>query len=203
MAGVQSLRDGLRSAAARWFERPAAAALARLGVGPAMATMLGVAGAGAAAYFASQGEFVFAGVLVFVAALFDLVDGALARRAGAESRRGALLDSTADRVSEFAVLLGLAVYFTAPETADRTGSILTLVALAGSILISYIRARAEGLGLPGREGLLTRPERVVIMGAGLLAGQPLVIVWILGVGAPVGALQRFWMVWRSAVDDES
>ena len=198
MTGFHMIRNNIRSASNRWFEIPAATALAKLGMRPATATIFGILSSFAATYFVSQGQFVIAGVLVFISGLFDLLDGALARRGGITSRRGALLDSTADRVSEFAVLLGMILYFTATDTSNSTGAVLTLIALAGSMLISYIRARAEGLDLSGQRGFMTRPERVFIIGIGLLVGQPLVTVWVLGIGTMAGALQRFWEVWRSA-----
>ncbi|MBI2965208.1 MAG: CDP-alcohol phosphatidyltransferase family protein, partial [Chloroflexi bacterium] len=142
-------------------------------------------------------------LFAFVGAIFDMVDGALARRAGLVSKRGAFLDSTADRVSESALLLGLLVYFLAPATADRTAAVLTFVGFAGSVMVSYVRARAEGLGLGGAtrfEGLFTRSERVAVVVIGLAVGQPVIVVWILAVGTPLSALQRFWSIWRSSGD---
>lgn len=203
MAGVQRARDALRAAVAAWFERPAAAALAAVGIGPNTATLMGASVAGAAGYFAATGSFLIAGILVFVSGAFDLIDGALARRRGLLSRRGALLDSVTDRVSEAAVFIGLLVYFTALEPVGRSEAILVFVAFAGSIMISYVRARAEGLGLQGGAGFMTRPERVVIIGIGLLASQVPIALWILAVGTPLSAAQRFWAVWRSAGEGDS
>jgi CDP-diacylglycerol--glycerol-3-phosphate 3-phosphatidyltransferase len=197
---LQRARNALRSGVTRYFEQPFAAALARLGVSPNVATLLGLLLAGAAAYFAATGRFPPAGLLVFAAALFDLIDGALARRAGLVTKRGAFLDSNADRVSESAVLLGLAVHFVQPGVADRTATILCFVALAGSLMVSYVRARAEGLGLGGDskfDGFFTRAERVGIVAVGLVAGQPVIALWVLAVGTPLSALQRFWSIWRA------
>ncbi len=193
----------MRAAVVAWFERPAASALAAVGIGPNTATLLGAAVAGAAGYFAATGGFLIAGILVFVSGAFDLIDGALARRRGLASRRGALLDSVTDRVSEAAVLIGLLVYFTALEPVGRSDAILVFVAFAGSIMISYVRARAEGLGLQGGAGFMTRPARVVIIGIGLLASQVSIALWILAVGTPLSAAQRFWVVWRSAGEGNS
>jgi CDP-diacylglycerol--glycerol-3-phosphate 3-phosphatidyltransferase len=197
---LQRARNVLRSGITCYFEQPLAGGLARLGVSPNVATLLGLLLAGAAAYFAANGRFPLAGLLVFAAALFDLIDGALARRAGLVTKRGAFLDSNADRVSESAVLLGLAVHFVQPGTADRTATILCFVALAGSLMVSYVRARAEGLGLGGDlkfEGFFTRAERVVIVAVGLATGQPVIALWVLAVGTPLSALQRFWSIWRT------
>jgi CDP-diacylglycerol--glycerol-3-phosphate 3-phosphatidyltransferase len=207
----QRIRESLRSAAGRYLEQPLAALLSRLGVSPNVATLLGLLLSGVAAYLAATGRLQLAALFVFLGALFDMVDGALARRAGLVSKRGAFLDSTVDRVSEGAILLGLLVYFLGPATADRTtpdrtAAVLTFVAFAGSVMVSYVRARAEGLGLGGTtrfEGLFTRSERVAVVAIGLAVGQPLIVVWILAVGTPLSALQRFWSIWRSSGDDRA
>jgi len=195
---LQTARYALRRAAARWFEEPAARVLAAIGFTPNRVTLTGLLIAGAAAYFAAAGHFRISGALVIVGALFDMLDGALARRSGVTGPRGALLDSVADRVSEGAVLLGLLVYFTLPGTLSQTGAVLAFVAFTGSMLVSYVRARAEGLGLKGTAGFLTRPERVIVTAGALLAGYPMAALWILAVGTPLSALQRFWAEWRAA-----
>ncbi len=176
---------------------------AALGIGPNVATLLGVAVAGVSAYFASTGDFLVAGILVLAASVFDLVDGGLARRAGTVSRRGALLDSVLDRVSESAVFLGLIIYFTKDESSSQANSILIVIALTGSLMVSYVRARAEGLGLRGKGGFMTRPERVAITGILLIADQPAVMLWILAIGTPLSAAHRFIDVWRGAGDEDA
>ena len=195
---LQTARLALRGAVERWFEQPGAAVLDRLGFTANSATLAGLALAGGAAYLAAIGSFVLAGGLVLIGAAFDLLDGALARRSGLVGPRGALLDSVADRVSEGALFLGLLVYYTLPDTDRQLGAVLAFVAFAGSIMVSYVRARAEGLGLKGTAGFLTRPERVAIAAGALLAGQPLVLLWILAVGTPLSAVERFRAVWRLA-----
>ena len=200
MPDLQAARYALRGAVARWFEQPAAGLLAAVGFTPNRATLAGLMAAGLAAYFASTGRFVPSGALVLVGAVFDLLDGALARRTGAAGRRGALLDSVADRLAESAVLLGLLVYYTLPDTRSQTGAVLAFVAFVGSVLVSYVRARAEGLGLKGTAGFFTRPERVIVTAGALLAGYPIAGLWILAVGAPLSALHRFWAEWRAAGD---
>lgn len=202
MPDVQAWRNAIRSVISRYFEQPVVSAFAAVGMGPNMATFLGVAIAATGAGFAAAGEFVIAGALVLVGGAFDLVDGGLARRAGRVSRQGALLDSVLDRVSEALVLLGLLVHFTSEASFGQTEAILAFVAFAGSIMVSYVRARAEGLGLKGGAGFFTRPERVVVMAGALLAGQPTVLLWILAVGTPLSAIQRFIGVWRLAGQEE-
>ncbi|MEX0761103.1 MAG: CDP-alcohol phosphatidyltransferase family protein [Dehalococcoidia bacterium] len=198
MPNLQAARYAARGAVARWFEEPASLALARIGFTPNLATLAGLLLAGAAAYWAAVGEFLIAGVFVAAGSTFDMLDGGIARRTGRVSKRGALLDSVADRVAEGLVLLGLLIYFSNPATFSRTGVILAFVALAGSLMVSYVRARAEGLGYKGTAGFLTRPERVVITTVSLLLGYPLAALWILAVGTPLSALHRFWAEWRTA-----
>jgi CDP-diacylglycerol--glycerol-3-phosphate 3-phosphatidyltransferase len=186
--------------AGRYVEQPLAGALSRLGVSPNVATLLGLALAVVAAYFAAVGHFPLAALFVFVGALLDLVDGALARRAGIVTKRGAFLDSTVDRLSEGVVLLGLLVYFLRLSPPHTTAAVLCFVALGGSLMVSYVRARAEGLSLGGDsrfEGFFTRSERVAVVAIGLAVGQPLIVLWVLAVGTPLSALQRFWSIWRS------
>ncbi|MBM3959925.1 MAG: CDP-alcohol phosphatidyltransferase family protein, partial [SAR202 cluster bacterium] len=124
---LQRLRQFIRDAVGRYFEQPFASALSRLGVTPNLATLLGVVLAAAAAYFVATGRFQLASVFLLGASAFDLVDGAIARRSNTVSKRGAFFDSTADRVSEGAVLLGFLVYFVQPATANGTAAILAFV----------------------------------------------------------------------------
>ncbi len=198
MPSLQTARYALRGKIARWFEEPASAALDKLGFTPNLATLTGTAvsiGAGAAA---ADGRFVLAGILVLVGATFDMLDGGIARRTGQVSDRGALLDSVMDRVSEGALLLGLLIFYTRRANFDQTLIILAFVAFAGSMMVSYVRARAEGLGMKGTAGFATRPERVVVITVTLLISQPDWGLWVLAVATPLSALYRFWAEWRSA-----
>jgi CDP-diacylglycerol--glycerol-3-phosphate 3-phosphatidyltransferase len=154
-----------------------------------------------AAYFVSQGDFLLGGILVLVGAVFDLLDGGIARATNRVSKRGAITDSVFDRVSEIALLIGLGMYFTSGADADQTAVLLAFVAVGGSLMVSYVRARAEGLGVKGTAGFLTRPERIVITVVGLVLGYPLAVLWILGVGTPLSAAWRFVDAWR-AIDPE-
>ncbi len=170
----------------------------KVGISANGATLIGVAIAIGGAVLVGFGEFWIAGILVLVGATFDMLDGGIARRTNSIGPRGALMDSVLDRVSEVAVLVGLVVYFTRPGHADQTAVVLAVIATAGSLLVSYVRARAEGLGYKGTEGFLTRPERVVIMVVLLIAGQPLWALWVLGVGTPLSAAHRFIAAYREA-----
>ena len=140
------------------------------------------------------------GVLLLFSAAFDLLDGAIARVTNSQSRFGAFLDSVLDRYSESVILLGL-LYV---ETRLRhVGTVILVYAVAvGSIMISYARARAEGLGLDAKVGIAPRPERVLILGAGLVFPGPItgkttvVALWILAIITHVTAMQRLMHVWR-------
>ena len=151
------------------FETPVARVLARLGLSPNGITLLGLVVAGISAYLLSQGHLALGGAVLLASGVFDLLDGAVARYTGKVTTFGALLDSVVDRVSEAAVLLGLLVYY-----VDRSSTLeasLVYLALSGSTMVSYVRARAEGLGVECNVGIMQRPERVAFLGIGLVAGQ--------------------------------
>ena len=186
-------RDSARQAVADYVERPVARLLARLGLTPNLVTLIGLAIAGVGAYTIAVGNWWAGGLIVLFAGVFDLFDGALARATGRVSDFGALLDSTIDRVSEAVVLLGLLAYYL--STDDDLGSILVYVALVGSIMVSYMRARSEGLGIDCKVGVMTRPERVAAVGIGLVVGHwvPVVVLVVLGV---IGALTTVTAIHR-------
>jgi CDP-diacylglycerol--glycerol-3-phosphate 3-phosphatidyltransferase len=163
-------------------------------ISPNMLTVIGfVVALGVAAVLAS-GQLLLGGILMILAAVFDAFDGTLARVANRTSRFGAFLDSTLDRYSESVIFLGLLVYYL--QAGIQTEAILVVVALMGSLMVSYTRARAEGLGLDIKSGLLTRVERVLILIAGLISGWMLVALWLLAILSNVTALQRIYAAWR-------
>lgn len=174
-------RADLRSLLSSRVEQPIARLLARLGLSPNAITLIGMLGAVAAGVLASQGQLLAAGAATLLAGLLDLFDGSVARLTGTKSKFGALLDSTADRVSEAAVLVGLTVYYAGE--GSLAGVALSCAALAGSMMVSYVRARAGGLGVDCEVGVFTRPERVAAMGVGLIAGQWAGVVLLVVVGA--------------------
>jgi CDP-diacylglycerol--glycerol-3-phosphate 3-phosphatidyltransferase len=201
LADLQSIRYGLRGSVTKYFEQPAVSVLVALKVSPNAATAIGLLIALVAAYFVSQGDFFLGGILVLIGAIFDLLDGGIARATNKVSKRGAITDSVFDRVSEIALLVGLGMYFTSGTDADQTAVLLAFVAVCGSLMVSYVRARAEGLGVKGTAGFLTRPERIAITVVGLALGYPMAVLWILGVGTPLSAAWRFVDAWR-AIDPE-
>lgn len=169
---------------------PIVLVLARLGMSPNHLTVLGFAGNAGAAVLAARGQFLLAGAVMLVASALDLLDGALARATGRASSFGAIFDSVLDRMSEAALLAGLAYYYAG--RGDREEVILCFAALAGSLLVSYVRARAQGEGFDLRDGWFTRAERVILLGGGLIISQVRIALWILAVMANLTALQRLY-----------
>lgn len=171
----------------------AARLVVRAGISANAVTLAGLAMTAAAAYLIAVGCHPAAGAMLCLAGLLDGLDGSVARMAGEQSPFGAFWDSLVDRLSESATFLGSLFYFMA--AGSKVGIVLTFVALASSLLVSYARARAEGLGLAMREGLLTRLERVAILVIGLLVGHLLVALWIIAPLAIFTVLQRTYLVW--------
>lgn len=170
---------------------------------PNMLTLFGLVITAAGAGVLALGHLFIAGWILLFAGLFDILDGALARASGKVYQYGAFLDSTVDRYSEGLVYLGLLVFFLGRHQIGQP--VLILLALAGSFLVSYVRARAQSLGFSCDVGILARPERVVIIVAGLLL-NPLgiggrysvltVALVVLAVGTNFTAVQRIWVVWQ-------
>ncbi|MEI7556696.1 CDP-alcohol phosphatidyltransferase family protein [Candidatus Chlorohelix sp.] len=153
------------------------------------------------AYVLANGWFLLGGLLILFAGVFDMLDGALAKITGRASTFGAFLDSSLDRYSEAVVFLGLLLYYRNIPDADKDGgSILVYVSISGSFMISYVKARAEGLGLQCKMGLLPRPERVVLIALGTFISafwSPAlpISLWILAVGTNLTAFQRIIYIW--------
>jgi len=162
--------------------------VSRSGINPDTLTLTGLALNIGAAYVIATGHFLPGGLLVLVAGLCDLLDGALARFINQTSKFGALFDSVADRVSEAALFFGLLVWYVLGESA--MGVMLAFAALIGSFLVSYVRARAEGLGLECKVGLFTRAERVIVLTLGLVVNQVTIALWVVVVFAYITVIQR-------------
>jgi CDP-diacylglycerol--glycerol-3-phosphate 3-phosphatidyltransferase len=171
---------------------PVGRTLARNGVTPNMITTAGLAGAVVAAVLVARGEFLAGGIVMMAAAALDLLDGIVARASGRVTLFGGVFDSLCDRLSEAAVLGGL--LFRLASQGKREEVMLAFAAVVGSLLVSYLRARAEAAGLQLREGLFTRPERVIVLGVGLVVGQVRIALWILAVLANLTVLQRLWVI---------
>lgn len=155
--------------------------LAALGLTPNMATLIGLLLNALAAAILASGQLRLGGVALLIAGLFDMVDGALARVRNQKTTFGAFFDSTIDRYSEGLTLLGVIVYALRqpPSGAHDWEIALAYLAALGSLMVSYTRARAEGLGLALKTGLMARPERVLLLAGGLLIGGAGWLVWTL------------------------
>jgi CDP-diacylglycerol--glycerol-3-phosphate 3-phosphatidyltransferase len=193
MTGKAAIRERLRG-----LLDPVVKLLMKLGVSPLAVTVAGLLLGLLGAFEIATGRLRAGGVVLIISSICDTLDGSLARRGGRESVFGAFIDSTIDRVTELACFGALIVHFGSQGDGGRLAVLLCLVALAGSFLTSYTRARAEGLGLECRVGWIERPERVALLIIGLLLGQSalLIVIACLAVLTIVTSLQRIVHVRR-------
>jgi CDP-diacylglycerol--glycerol-3-phosphate 3-phosphatidyltransferase len=189
----------------RWVTRDLVTTLARgfiwLGLGPDMLTFIGLGLATIAAILAWQGAYARAGVIYVLSAPFDAMDGAVARARGRATRFGALLDSTLDRYGEGFLLVGLAASLA--RNGQWIGVALAGLTMLGSLLVSYVRARSEGLGIENKVGLLTRLERFIVMGVALLSNQVVIGLGVMAILTHFTVLQRLWQAYRVTRSDIS
>jgi len=190
----------LRGSFSRYVTEPLARIIARTGIAPNTLTFLGFLFNIIVAWVLAQGHLFLGGFLVIICSAFDLLDGALARVTGRTTAFGAILDSTLDRFSEAALLFGLSVFYLVQYRIPEV--LLIYVVLVGSLAVSYVRARAEGLGFKCEVGLLARPERVVILALGLIFNQVLIALVILAVLTHVTVGQRLLHLWRETHKDK-
>ena len=168
--------------------------LVRTGIRPNTLTLINLALSLVAAYVIAIGQFFYGGLLILLSGLFDLLDGALARFSGKTTKFGAILDSVVDRFSEAAVLCGLIVWYILQGVPLEIWLILGVI--ISSFLVSYIRARAEGLGLQCQVGLFTRAERVIVLSIGLLSNQVFIALCILVLFTTITVAQRLAYLWK-------
>lgn len=178
----------------RKFLEPLAQFISATGVSPNVITVIGFLLMVGVAFVLAWGYLFWGGILITAVALFDAIDGTLARLMGRTSRFGAFLDSTLDRFSEAVIFLGLFIYFIGQN--QQLELILIYATVVGSLMVSYARARAEGIGVPLKEGLFTRFERVFLLVVGLLFNQLTGVLWLLAVFSNLTAIQRMYLVWR-------
>ena len=166
------------------------APLARTGIDPNALTVAGLLVSAVTAVCIGFGWTLAGGLLVMVTGGFDMLDGAVARVSGNGSRFGAFLDSTLDRWAEGLIFTGLVWYFVAQDA--RIEVVLAVTTMVGSMLISYTRARAEGLGLTCDVGVFQRPERLLVLGIALLGPAWLLSagLWLMSVATQLTAVQR-------------
>ena len=190
--------SGVRKTLGNYLSEPIVRFLTRTSITPNTITCFGFLISVGAAILIGTGHLFAAGFVVLVAGIFDIMDGALARSTGRTTRFGAILDSTLDRAAEAVLLIAILVMYAAEQSI--VGVLVTGVAWLGSLLVSYIRARAEGMGIECKVGIFTRPERVVLLTLGLLLSQfdnaLLITLVIIAVLSWVTAGQRMLYVWQ-------
>lgn len=175
------------------FTAPTAKILSKTGVTPNTLTVMGFLVSVAAGVLIATEYLLVGGLVVLFAGAFDLLDGPVARATGKTTKFGGFLDSTLDRLSEAAVLAGILAYYA--FSGGTWESLLAFGCFVGSVMVSYLRARAEGLGIKCEVGIFTRAERVVVMSIGLMFGQwfDLAIPIMLGI---ITALAFFTVLQR-------
>lgn len=183
----------LRPLATRALD-PLIALLARTPLTPNMLTVIGLGLNALVGLVIASGRTRLGGVLVLAASAFDLLDGALARKTGRTTQFGAFLDSSMDRVEEAALLLGAAG--NSVRQGRPRGALLAFLAFVGSVMVSYTRARAEGLGLKGEAGIFDRPARIVTLAAGLILNLTGPALWLISALTGVTVVQRIRYVRR-------
>ncbi len=184
-------REQIREAILQYVELPGARFLRALKLTPNAVTLIGFGFTVVAAYLVGSGWLLVGGIVFLLGSGLDLMDGALARLTGKVSPFGALLDSVFDRLGEAALFVGLAFYALGAGFDDSYRLVFIIVlflALVFSQGVSYLRARGEGLGVFSRAGLMTRTERVILLGIGLLIGQ---LFWVLLLIAAVSCFTLF------------
>ena len=180
---------------------PIARVMARLGIHPNTVTLVGfLLQVGVGVVF-GLGHLVLGGWLLLVVAPVDALVGALARALGQKSLLGAFLDSTFDRLSDAALILGLTVHYL--RQGEHLEVVLLLISLVAALMVSYTRARAEALGFPCRVGLLTRLERIVLIAALSAVGLPIVMIWALAVLSVFTVVQRILYVYAVSRREET
>ena len=190
--------EGARRTLGKYFADPVVTVLEKTHITPNALTVIGMLITFVAAALVALKHPFAAGWVVLFAGLFDMLDGALARRTNKVSKFGGVLDSTLDRISEASVLIGIAVFFA--NRGSVWGVAVTGITLIGSQLPSYIRSKAENLNTNGEIGLFTRPERVIILALGLLlagiANVLLIALIIIAVLSFFTAGQRLVHIWN-------
>ncbi len=192
---AETLSDRCRRLAAPLLER-VARALAAMGVTPNMLTALGIVPYFLMAWLLYEGHDISAALILMIFAPLDVVDGTLARITGQESDFGAFLDSTIDRIEEIIMYGALLAHLLRFHTDVLFAALLVLAALTGSLMVSYTRARAEGLGYECDVGLLTRFERMVLFILALLTGWYEPLLGIIAVLSYFTTFQRIMAVHR-------
>jgi CDP-diacylglycerol---glycerol-3-phosphate 3-phosphatidyltransferase len=168
----------------------------RLGILPNTMTLIGLIGNAVGAYFLSQGHMTIGGLIILAMGPVDALDGTMARLRGEPSKFGAFVDSITDRYSELVIFGGLLFFYI--QQGDALTALAVYIAAAGSVLVSYLRARGQSLGYDTKVGILTRLERYLVLAPGLILNFPVLAIWIIAIFANLTAVQRLYDVRRMA-----
>lgn len=197
-AGSREVRMGARRTIGSYVTQPVVRLLAKTPVTPNTITVVGTGIAIGAGVLIATGHPFAAGFVVLIGGFFDIIDGALARSTNRSTVFGAILDSTLDRVAEAVVLLGLLVFYAVEESV--AGTVVVGLVWLTSLLVSYIRVRAEASGFECEVGLFTRTERVIVLALGLLLSQVgsvlLIALSLIAALSLLTAGQRLHHTWR-------
>jgi CDP-diacylglycerol--glycerol-3-phosphate 3-phosphatidyltransferase len=180
----------------KWAIDPLAIFFNRLGLHPITMTILGLVGTTVGAFMIARGHVTWGGVIILVSVPFDALDGAMARLRGEANDWGAFVDSVSDRYSEVVTHLGLLIYYLNRD--DVLGSALVFISVCGSLLVSYVKARADSVGFKANVGILTRVERYLVLAPALVFNIPIIALWIMAILTNFTALQRIMKVRRDA-----
>lgn len=183
---LRRISSGVVNTIARWLDR--------IGIHPNTLTLIGFMGHFAAAWLVAKGNLVWGAVVLIFFGLFDTLDGALARIQDNVTQFGAFLDSMCDRFSEAAIFLGIFYHFDSLDSS--IGCLLTLLAMVGSILVSYSRARAEAVGVFPKLGVMTRVERYIVLALTLLLNRLLIGLAAIAIFGLFTIGQRIWFVYH-------
>jgi CDP-diacylglycerol--glycerol-3-phosphate 3-phosphatidyltransferase len=164
-------------------------------------TILGLIGNTIGAILIALGQIQIGGLIVLLMGPVDALDGTMARLRGMAGKFGAFVDSVTDRYSELVIFMGLLYYFIQQD--NQTAILLVFASAAGSILVSYIRARSQSLGWDTKVGILTRMERYLVLAPALILNFPVAGLWIIAVFSNLTAVQRIIDVRRQAYQDQS
>ena len=177
---------------------PIGRGLARIGVRPIHLTLTGLGATLVGSILLGRGVLEIGAMIILAGSTLDGLDGAVARAAGTASKQGALVDSVSDRLGESAMFAACAFWLTSASSPGGNNpelALLCVLSLGAALMTSYLRAKAESVGVDGRGGLMGRAERVILFSAGFLFGQASLMLWAMAILTWITVGQRFWKTW--------
>ncbi len=168
----------------------------RIGLHPNTMTIMGLVGTMAGSVLLGFGHLTIGGIVILISGVFDALDGSMARLRNEPTRFGGFVDSVTDRYSDLSIFAGLMAYFI--QRQDWLACGVVYAAAVGTVMVSYVKARAESLNYTAKVGMLTRLERYLVIVPGLLFNIPMVSIWIIAIFANFTALQRIFYVRKQA-----